>query len=108
MRRRQPNRPQRRYRRLTVRVLVEYSSDAGPQTDLATTLGAGGLFVATDAPLGRGTRLHLAFRLPGTATLWKLDGRVVWSSESGMGVEFLDRPACARLARALEEWDGGP
>jgi len=107
VRRRRQDPPRRRYRRLTVRVLVEYGSEAGPQSDLATTLGAGGLFVATEAPLPPRSPLHLAFRLPGSERLWKLEGRVVWTCESGMGIEFLDRSAIAALARALEAWPAG-
>jgi hypothetical protein len=51
MRPRQTGRPKRRYRRRTVRVLVEYVSDAGLCVDPATTLGAGGLFIETESPL---------------------------------------------------------
>jgi uncharacterized protein (TIGR02266 family) len=102
---RRRSRPQRRrYRRLTLRVVVEYSSDAGLQTELATTLGAGGLFVATDAPLAETTRLKLRFKLPGATHRWELEGRVAWADASGMGVEFVDRTAVGRLAAALERW----
>ncbi len=105
MRRR--SRPRRRrYRRLTLRVLVEYASEAGLHADLATTLGAGGLFIATDAPLAETTRLKLRFQLPGAAERWEMEGRVAWADDAGMGVEFVDRSAVSRLAAALERWDG--
>jgi uncharacterized protein (TIGR02266 family) len=102
-RRTQPRR--RRYRRLTLRVVVEYASEAGLHSDLATTLGAGGLFVATDAPLAETTQLKLRFQLPGATESWEIEGRVAWADASGMGVEFVDREAVGRLAEALERWD---
>jgi len=104
-RRTQPRR--RRYRRLTLRVVVEYASEHGLQTDLATTLGAGGLFVATDTPLAETTRLKLRFQLPGADRRWEIEGRVAWADASGMGVEFVDRDAVARLAEDLEGWHPG-
>jgi uncharacterized protein (TIGR02266 family) len=110
MRRPQPQRPKRRYRRRTVRVLVEYVSDAGLCIDAATTLGAGGLFIETDTPLPEHSSLKMRFRLPGSGTTHEIEGRVVWarrpydpgSHSPGMGIEFTDRAATAILARELE------
>jgi uncharacterized protein (TIGR02266 family) len=107
---RQPQRPKRRYRRRTVRVLVEYVSDAGLCIDAATTLGAGGLFIETDTPLLEHSSLKMRFRLPGSPTTHEIEGRVVWarrphdpgSYSPGMGIEFTDRAATAILARDLE------
>lgn len=101
MRRRGRSR-RRRYRRLTLRVVVEYASDEGLHTELATTLGAGGLFIATETLLPETSRLKLRFRLPGVEQLWTIEGRVAWADVSGMGIEFVDRAAVARLAAALE------
>jgi uncharacterized protein (TIGR02266 family) len=103
----------RRYSRRTVRVLVEYASEAGVCCDPATTLGAGGLFVETERPLFERARLKLRFRLPGAQGEHEIEGRVVWvrtPAESGthapgMGIEFTDRIAAARLARDLETLD---
>lgn len=100
----------RRHRRRTVRVLVEYTSDAGHCRDTATTLGAGGLFIETEAPLPTGARLKLHFQLPGDAEEHAIEGRVVWARRPvetgihapGMGVEFTDPAASARLARSLD------
>lgn len=99
--------PRRRYRRLTVRVVVEYTADDGLRTDLATTLGAGGLFIAADPPLAETLPIKVRFRLPGEETLWEIEGRVAWADHTGMGIEFVDRQAIARLARALERWGNG-
>ena len=57
-------RPQRLYRRRTLRVMVEYVSDGGLACDPATTLGAGGLFIETETPLIEGTHLKMRFTLP--------------------------------------------
>ena len=110
MRRSQSGRPKRRYRRRTVRVLVEYVSDAGLCVDPATTLGAGGLFIETDSPLFEHSVLKMRFRLPGGETTHEIEGRVVWrrhprdpgSYSPGMGIEFSDPAAAAGLARELE------
>jgi uncharacterized protein (TIGR02266 family) len=104
----------RRFRRRTLRVTVEYQCEAGLCCDPATTLGAGGLFIETDAPLREGARLKLLFRLPGSETLHEIEGRVVWArrpdsptstGSPGMGIEFTDRTAAARLAKELAELD---
>jgi len=105
------NRPdRRRFRRRTVRVLVEYLSDAGLCCDTATTLGAGGLFIETDHPLPQSSAIKLTFQLPSSDTRNEIEGTVAWtrrpSSDAvatvGMGVEFSDRVAVARLARDLQ------
>jgi uncharacterized protein (TIGR02266 family) len=110
VRRRQSERPKRRYRRRTVRVLVEYVSDAGLCVDPATTLGAGGLFIETDSPLFKHSVLKMRFRLPGGRTTHEIEGHVVWrrhphdpgSYSPGMGIEFTDHAAASGLARELE------
>jgi uncharacterized protein (TIGR02266 family) len=104
----------RRFRRRTLRVTVEYLCEAGLCCDPATTLGAGGLFIETETPLREGARLKLLFRLPASQTLHEIEGRVVWArrpsspasaGSPGMGIEFTDRAAAARLARELAELD---
>jgi uncharacterized protein (TIGR02266 family) len=103
-------RPRRRYRRRTLRVLVEHVSDAGLATDPATTLGAGGMFVETDRPLPHGAHLKLRFTLPGGEARHEIEGRVVWrrrptdpgQHSPGMGIEFTDRRGANELARELQ------
>lgn len=110
---RDAGRPRRRYRRRTVRVLVEYVSDAGLAADPATTLGAGGIFIETESPLAESSSLKMRFTLPGGQTLHEIEGRVVWRRRPsdpgqhapGMGIEFTDRSAASRLARELESLD---
>ncbi len=105
--------PPRRYRRRTVRVMVEYLTDAGPCCDLATTLGAGGLFIETEEPTLEASMLKLRFQLPGSNRFHEIEGRVVWTrrptsgdpNSPGMGVEFTDRRARAELAAELRKLD---
>lgn len=105
-----PSRPSRRYRRLTLRVEVEYDSGSQTRRDTATTLGAGGLFIACEEPLDEGTGLVARFRLPGGETLHEIAARVVWthrkedgpSQTPGMGVAFADPKSGAVLASELE------
>lgn len=118
--------PKRRYRRRMVRIEVNVrpadgcadEDDFVPFDALATTLGAGGLFVATPTPFLDGHPLALRFALPSSGEVHEITGRVVWSNtpraadplageredgaSAGMGIEFVDRVAVARLARELE------
>ncbi|MDJ0786553.1 MAG: PilZ domain-containing protein, partial [Myxococcota bacterium] len=92
--RRRPAR--RRFPRITTRVLVDYVADGRLRRDYATTLGAGGLFVATNEPLRSGETTRVRFRVPKTERLVEVDARVVWShgeqdagsGSTGMGLTF--------------------
>lgn len=109
---RRPTPPRRRFRRRTVRVLVDYQVEGVVCCEYATTLGAGGLFLETEEPLAPGTVLKLRFRLPRDPELFEIEGRVAWQTRCeppeagkrtpGMGIEFTDSVACAALARALD------
>ena len=102
----------RRFKRRTVRVLVDYHTDSGVRCDYATTLGAGGLFIQTADPLESGTPLRVRFRLAGEDAVHEIESRVVWSNRvsddgyslraPGMGIEFTDPTASATLAHQLE------
>jgi uncharacterized protein (TIGR02266 family) len=104
----------RRYRRRTVRITVEYLSDTGLHRERATTLGAGGLFIETDAPMAPGSLLKLRFQLSETGAHHEIEGRVVWSKgvgntaaagATGMGIEFLNRISTSALAVELDNLD---
>jgi uncharacterized protein (TIGR02266 family) len=106
----------RRFRRMTVRLLVDFATSAGPRCEYATTLGAGGLFIESEEPLRPGTPFKVRFRLPGRELLHVIESRVAWwqppgadpSRAPGMGVEFTDSVAISQLARELDKWsDGG-
>ena len=104
------DRPSRRYRRLTLRVDVGYTGPDGPRVDTATTLGAGGLFIETDAPLDEGIELRLRFSLPDGGQSYDIAGHIVWcrrptdrhGQTSGMGIEFTERESVVKLALDLE------
>ena len=99
----------RRSRRTTLRIEVEYESEGEMRRDVATTLGAGGLFIATEHPLDEGSVLVARFRLPQGETLHEIAGHVVWNHRkgdlpaqiSGMGVSFA-AAASGRLAAEIE------
>jgi uncharacterized protein (TIGR02266 family) len=100
----------RRWRRRTVSLDVAYQSGARSQRARATTLGAGGLFVRTDAAAAPGSTLRVRFRLPGSPALHELSARVAWvfapsdagRHARGMGLAFTDPTEIAALARELE------
>lgn len=102
----------RRHRRRTVRIQIDYLSEEGACRASATTLGAGGLFIATEKALPRGCALRMCFRLSGSELRHEISGRVVWSTPRGasphtpgMGITFTDRQAQMILARELERMD---
>jgi Tfp pilus assembly protein PilZ len=77
----------------------------------ATTLGAGGLFVVTSAPLRDQAPISVRFRLSGDDAELCLPGRVAWTrapgagfGTSGIGVAFDDAGVRADLAARLERW----
>jgi uncharacterized protein (TIGR02266 family) len=107
--RRASARPCRRYPRLTLRVDVVIETPGARIAQTATTLGAGGLFVATPAPLALHTLVTVRFHLPGDHTELCLDAHVAWSRPAsagtpGVGLSFDDPDARADLAARLERW----
>jgi uncharacterized protein (TIGR02266 family) len=99
----------RRFRRRTVRILVDYQASGPPACEYATTLGAGGMFIESEEALPPGTVLKVRFRLPEAEALHDIEARVAWCLSSdeaglvpGMGIEFTDAVASAKLARELE------
>lgn len=103
--------PPRRWRRRTVSLDVVYASAEGARTARATTLGAGGLFVRVDAAPPEGAPIRVRLRVPGSAVLHELDGRVAWVLDPadagdhapGIGIAFTDAKQIARLAEVLEQ-----
>lgn len=107
----------RKYRRMTVRILVDYQTENGIHCDYATTLGAGGMFLQTELALRRGDLVKVRFRVPGNEMLHEIQARVTWHHESknepgspvrtpGVGLQFLDQQAINELARELEDYPG--
>lgn len=105
----------RKYRRMTVRILVDYQALGKIHCDYATTLGAGGMFLQTEINLKPGDFVKVRFRLPGAELLHEFESRVTWSETqpahahspthiSGVGLQFKDPSAIAALARELEDY----
>ncbi|MBW2696276.1 MAG: PilZ domain-containing protein [Deltaproteobacteria bacterium] len=96
----------RRYRRQTLRILVDYVTEKG--------IGAGGMFIESDEPLQAGDTLKARFKLPQGDQIHEVEGRVVWSrapgteghadASGGMGIKFVDQESISRLARELEDY----
>ena len=108
-----PRRPERRFPRRTVRVLVDFQGSAGIRCEYATTLGAGGLFIETEEPLEIGSPIKVRFRLPRSDRVHEIEARVAWHQQGtsgeatdrapGMGIEFLDAAATEVLVEDLEQ-----
>ncbi len=104
----------RQFRRRPMRFLVDYNSNDGVRCDYATTIGAGGMFIETEASLPVGSTPKMRFRLPDHETLHDIEGRVCWASDDaatqadqapGLGVQFSDCENAALLSRELEDLD---
>jgi uncharacterized protein (TIGR02266 family) len=105
----------RRYRRQTLRVLVDYLTETGVCCDYATTLGAGGMFLETEEPMVAGSVIKARFKLPNGEDIHEIEGLVVWQrapakpgqliQPPGAGVRFTDQRAIATLARELEDYE---
>ena len=111
---RNPHESSRRFRRRTVRILVDYLAADGVRCEYATTLGAGGLFIETESASPPDSQLKLRFRLAEDLSLHEIEGRVVWvrpadvdgrAQSPGMGLQFTDSVGCSALARELEDLD---
>lgn len=105
----------RKYRRTTVRILVDYQALGQIHCDYATTLGAGGMFLQTELELRRGDIVKVRFRVPGGELLHEFESSVTWSQTKpsrpdsathvpGVGLQFKDSAAIAALARELEDY----
>lgn len=86
-------------------VRVDYKTVDELFSEFARNINEGGIFVETDDPPEKGTRVDLQFRLPGSDDPVRARGIVVHVSEGGgseppgMGVEFeaLDAPTRQRI-----------
>lgn len=107
----------RKYRRATIRVLVDYQVQGEIHCDYATTLGAGGMFLRTDLVMARGDCVKVRFRVPNGESLHEFEARVTWHHvpqtepggnvrTPGVGLQFHDADGIAALARELEDFSG--
>lgn len=87
--------------RIKIPIKVQYRVTADFAVDLAEDISPGGIFVHTKTPLPPGTKVEMAFEIPGKESKPSrrvlAQGIVVWSSQkkgegkrkAGMGIEFL-------------------
>lgn len=107
--------------RTLMAVKIKYQSASGPWKESITgTLGTGGLFIETPAPLDKGSELSVEFTLPDSPLkVIKTKGKVVWTRNQfekvlyfpGMGIEFSDlsneeRDAISRLIKTINKSRG--
>ncbi len=89
--------------RVPVSVTVTYRVDGhereGTYRVESVNVSEGGVFVATDVPLGLGTEVHLEFHLPNQSESIQASGRIVWYGRAetagggmvlGKGIQFTD------------------
>ena len=99
------NQGQREFPRAPLASSVRFFEWNEPHEALASEIGAGGLFLQTDAPIPEGTMLTLRVELPASRSFTVL-GRVVrtvrggWARlrKAGLAVQFLDLSAGDRRA----------
>ncbi len=93
--------------RAGVTVRVEVASVDALFSEFTRNINEGGMFIATDSPLGIDESLELHFQLPGTGEPVKATGRVVRIQDepAGMGIEFeeLDESARRRINELVLE-----
>jgi uncharacterized protein (TIGR02266 family) len=85
--------------RLAVQLWVEEQHDHGTYFQRAANLSAGGIFLEHTIPHPVGTRVRLAFKLPGDEQPIRVVGEIVNAVEAeppGMGLKFVDLPADVR------------
>jgi|CXWL01.1.fsa_nt_gi uncharacterized protein (TIGR02266 family) len=104
----------RSHPRVPLAVKVRYMTPEGKQFDSVTgSIGAGGLFIESSAPLDHGTELSIEFALPDRPMeKHKAKAKVVWTRRKperyvlfpGMGVQFtvIDDQARRELAQLVE------
>ena len=86
----------RRSPRAAVTIQIEYGTVDAMFQEFTRDINEGGVFVATEEPMGLDDRVELQFRLPGRPDAIHAIGRVVRvqekgsDAEAGMAIEFED------------------
>ena len=84
----------RRFVRVPLKAAVAYESEGRAFEGVCRNLSRGGLFIETDRPLPRRTRIAVRWRLGTEGSAVTADGVVAWNTlgdaqaPAGMGVEF--------------------
>ncbi len=103
---RRSSRSRRLHERVLVDLEVDYRADDTFLFAYITDISAMGIFVRTNSPAEKGTKLNLRFRSPSGDEI-ELEGEVIWVnpfrpsddgsvSNPGMGVQFMDLTAKQR------------
>lgn len=83
----------RESQRLPASMSISYASDSQFLTDMVDDFSAGGVFIATDEVLDKGTELEIKLRPPGYLLGLKVKGQVAWTARfgarRGMGIKFI-------------------
>ncbi len=90
----------RKHERKTVNLLIDYQTLDQFFNDYATNISLGGVFIRSKNPLPVGTKLRVAFSLPGLTKMVETWGEVAHVHDirgdegfTGMGVRFADLDA---------------
>ena len=81
-------RARRQYPRKPFMTVVDYVSRDRTYTDFIQNISAGGVFIETRIPFTVGQDLSLAFPLPKFNKQLKLCGKIVRTTDQGIGVKF--------------------
>ena len=102
----QPSKEQRQHPRVALEVLVQVKSDSIEEFRAlhAKNISVGGMFIASTMARPMGAQLFFQFTVKDGGTLIEGLGKVVHSSPTGMGVEFVSvLEPVASIIRTLVE-----
>jgi Tfp pilus assembly protein PilZ len=83
-----PGADSRKFLRVPFDLEARYFANNTKKTSKISVLGEGGLFLNTDDILPAGTHIELEINVERKALSFFVEGEVVWSANSGMGVRF--------------------
>jgi Tfp pilus assembly protein PilZ len=78
----------RKHDRKKYAAVVDYAAEGRNYKDFIQDIGQGGVFIRTRVPFGLGQEISLTFPLPGNRHHMKIMGRVVRTTDDGIGVAF--------------------
>ncbi len=79
----------RKHPRVPVVTVVDYATRNGAYKDFIRNISAGGVFIETRMPFSVGEEVALTFTLPKQEKHIKIKGKIVRSTDRGIGVRFL-------------------
>ena len=85
-----PSAERRKYTRRNCLMTVECGTEKHMGTEFATNISAGGVHIETRMPMHQYEPMSLIFTIPGTDTVVKVGGKMVWRSKAGVGIKLRD------------------